>query len=100
MDRTTPGFDYAHVTADMQVAAGPGMLHSIVVNGPPDTDGVLTIYDSLTEAGDEIGIITFSIADAISQQVISLLYDINFETGLYFGYDGTLVQDLTVSYVA
>ena len=100
MNRIEPGFDYAHVISDTQVADGPGMLHAIVINGPPSADGVVTVYDSLTGAGVIIAILTISVADSISVQPISLLYDVDFSTGLYLDFDGALAVDLTVSYVA
>jgi len=50
------GWPYSHVTADTQVKAGKGILHSIVLNGLT-TAGDATIYDSLTEAGTVIGVL-------------------------------------------
>ncbi len=99
MDKTALPFKYAHVIADTQVSQGQGTLHVVVINGPPGTDGVVTIYDSLTAAGTIIAILTISIAASISVQPITLTYDVKYETGLYFDYDGSIVVDLTVSFV-
>ena len=89
------GWPYTHVTADAQVKAGPGVLHSVVLNGLT-TAGDVTIYDSLTEAGTVIAILHLDVTTSLSVQPITFLYDLKFTTGLYFGYDGALAADLTV----
>ncbi len=89
------GWPYTHVTADVQVKAGRGVLHSVVLNGLT-TAGDLTIYDSLTEGGTVIAILHIDVTTSISVQPITFLYDLKFTTGLYFGFDGSLVADLTV----
>ena len=99
MDKTALPFKPAHVISDTQVSAGQGTMHTVTINGAPGTDGVLTIYDSLTAAGTIIAILTISVAESISVQPISLLYDVEYETGLYFDFTGGLVVDLTVSYI-
>ena len=86
---------YTHVTADAQVKAGKGILHSIVLNGLT-TAGDLTLYDSLTEAGTVIAVLHLDVSTSISVQPITFLYDLKFSTGLYLGFDGTLVADFTV----
>ena len=91
------GYPYSHVTADAQVKAGPGILRRITVNGLT-TAGDCTIYDSLTETGTVIGILHLDPATSISVQPITLEYDARFATGLYLGFDATLVADLTVMY--
>ncbi|KKK79510.1 hypothetical protein LCGC14_2832750 [marine sediment metagenome] len=92
---TSFGWPYTHVTADVQVKAGKGVLHSVVLNGLT-TAGDLTIFDSLTEAGTVIAILHLDPTTSISVQPITFPYDLKFDTGLYFGYDATLVADLTV----
>ena len=89
------GWPYTHVTADVQVAAGKGILHSVVLNGLT-TAGDLTLYDSLTEAGTVIAVVHLDVTTSISVQPITFEYDLAFSTGLYFGYDGNLVADFTV----
>ncbi len=89
------GWPYTHVTADAQVKAGPGVLHSVVVNGLT-TAGDITLYDSLTEAGAVIAVLHLDVTTSISVQPIAFPYDLKFSTGLYVGYDGTAVADLTV----
>ncbi len=89
------GWPSTHVTEDTQVKAGPGVLHTVVVNGLT-TAGDCTIYDSLTEAGTVLAVLHLDVTTSISVQPITFTYDLKFSTGLYFGYDGALVADLTV----
>ena len=93
--KTDFGWPYTHVTADVQVKAGPGVMHSVVVNGLT-TAGDITIYDSLTETGTVIAVLHLDPTTSVSVQPITFLYDLAFTTGLYFGYDDTVAADLTV----
>lgn len=88
---------YKHVTADTPIRSGPGVLHTIVVNGIT-TAGDCTVYDNTVESGDIIAIIHLDKTFSVSVQPITLLYDIEFTTGLYLGFAGALAADLTVSY--
>lgn len=88
---------YAHVTADAQVKARQGVLHTVVVNGLT-TAGDLTLYDSLTEVAPVIAVIHLDPTTSISVQPITLTYDCEFTTGLYLGFDGALAADITVTY--
>ncbi len=90
-------WDYQHITADAQVREGQGVLHTVVINGLT-TAGDLTLYDSLTEAGTVIAVIHLDPTTSISIQPITLLYDCAFLTGLYAGFDATLVADITINY--
>ncbi len=99
MDRVALGYDYLHVNGDVQVSAGQGVLHTITICGGPDTDGIATVYDSLTGAGTIIAQLTISIADSISVQPITLTFDVAYKTGLYIDYTAGLVAILSVSFV-
>ena len=91
-------WEYAHVAADALIRTGQGVLHTIVVNGLT-TAGDATIYDNTAEAGVAIiGILHLDPTTSVSVQPITFLYDVEFKTGLYIGFDNTLVADLTVSY--
>ncbi len=84
---------YEHVTADTLVKDGEGFLYTITINRC-DTTGILTLYDNNEESGDVIAII-----DLPSPIVpCSLHYVVEFETGLYLGFDAALDADITVSY--
>jgi len=84
-------------TADGQVKAGAGRLHTITVaplTATP-TAGLLTVYDSLTETGTVL-YSEWIFATAPGHTVI---IDAPFATGLFIGYDGTLANvGVTASY--
>ena len=91
-------WEYAHVTGNTLVRTGQGVLHSIVLNGLT-TAGDATIYDNVEAAGTAIiGILHLATTTSVSVQPITLLYDVEFKTGLHIEFD-TLVADLTVSYM-
>jgi len=90
-------WNYAHVTADAQVSAGPCSLHSIVVNGLT-TAGDCIVYDSPDTGGDIIAVLHLDLTTSVSVQPIPFIYDVKCKNGLYLEFDGTLVADLTVSY--
>lgn len=84
-------------TADGQVKAGAGFIHTITIAGltATPTAGLLTIYDSLTEAN------TVLYSEWVFATVVghSVLLDIPFGTGCYVGFDATLANvQVTVSY--
>ena len=91
--RETIVYDYAHVTGDALVKDGRGVLHTVTIN-QCGTAGTLTIYDNDTEAVPIIA----AIAIPINALPVTLRYDLEFDEGLYLGFDATLVADLTVSY--
>ena len=88
---------YAHVVADAQVSAGPCVLHAITINGFT-TIGDCIVYDNPAAAGNVIAVLHLDTTASVSLQPITLLYDAECLTGLYFDYDATLAADLTVSY--
>jgi len=91
-------WEYKHCTVDTLVRTGKGVLHTIVVNGLT-TAGDATIYDNTAEAGANIiGILHLDPTTSLSVQPITLIYDCEFTTGLYIGFDGTLEADLTITY--
>lgn len=84
-------------TADGQVKAGAGFIHSIAVAGltATPTAGLLTVYDSLTEAN------TIIYSEWVFATVVghSIILDVPFATGCYVGFDATLANvQVTVSY--
>lgn len=84
-------------TADDQVKAGAGYLHTVTIapTTATPTAGLLTIYDSLTEANT----ILYSEWVFATAPGHTITLDIPFGTGLYVGYDGTLTNvSVTVSY--
>jgi len=92
------GWQGTHVTADQLVKTGPGVLHSIIVNGLT-TDGLVTIRDAVAAgAGTIIGILNLATTGSKAIAPVTLNYDIKFSTGLFIDYDATAVADLTVAH--
>jgi len=91
-------FDWAHITATVQVKSGPGMLHSITINrGDPAVARFLTVYDGVGVTTDIIANIVLDTAVFVIPQ--TLIYDCGFLTGLYVAFDGAVtLADLTISY--
>lgn len=90
-------FRYARKTADGQVKAGSGFLHTITIapTTATPTAGLLTIYDSLTEANT----IIYSEWVFATTPGHTIILNVPFTTGLYIGYDATLANaSVTVSY--
>ncbi len=93
-----PGpFSLGRVTADGQIKAGAGFIHTVSISGltATPTAGLLTLYDSLTETG------TVIYAEWVFATVVghSVVLDVPFATGLYVGYDASLANAaVTISY--
>lgn len=90
-------FKYSRKTADGQVKAGAGLVHSVSIapTTATPTAGLLTIYDSLTEANT----IIYSEWVFATTPGHTIVLDANFEIGLYVSYDATLANvSCTVAY--
>lgn len=87
---------FSRKTADGQVKAGGGYLHTVTFSATGVvTAGVITLYDSLTETGTVIW--SGNIPAGITPFTIML--NVQFATGLFVGYDGTIANvATTVSY--
>jgi hypothetical protein len=85
---------YADITTNTntQVKTGPGFLHTIMISNPGSAE-ILTIFDGASCAGTKIG--TTSALAAVQE---SLLYDVQFFTGLCITSAGTTAGDFTVSF--
>lgn len=91
-------FSYSRNTADGQVKATAGFLHSVIVTptAATSTAGVITIYDSAAESGTVI--LTVNIATNNATNYVFPL-DVVCGTGIYIGYDGTVTNHaVTVAY--
>ena len=88
------GFGYFNITGTNTyvLKTGSGKLHSITFNKPVAT-GVVLIYNNSAGEGTLIGTITVP----ANPQPSTLLYDIDFESGLTIVVT-TAAQDITVSY--
>lgn len=89
--------DYKNITADALIKDSPGVIHTITINSVT-TGGVLTLYDSITEASPAVAAISIVTRAAGSQVPVSLLYDVKCNTGIYAGFDATLAANITISY--
>ncbi len=90
-------FTGAHVTADTQVKAGAGFLHTLTFaqTDAAPTAGSIIVYDSLTETGTILFSQTFT-TDVFKAH--SVIIDCTFATGLYVGFTTTADVGCTVSY--
>jgi hypothetical protein len=87
-------YAFSHITADAQVKAAYGRLHTVTINSCA-TAGTLTLYDNTAESGTVIA----AIAIPITPTPFTLTFDVRFSTGLYAGFDATLAADVTISYI-
>jgi hypothetical protein len=97
---TDKPWKYKHCAADTQVSDHKGVLHSVTINGPATTAGKITLYDNTAESGTDIIAILSVGLKTESQGITCLIFDCEFSTGLYVGFDGTIVgADITVTYI-
>lgn len=85
-------YSYSRKTADGQVKAGPGFVHTVTFSATGAvTAGAIALYDSLTGAGTLIwtGIIQAGL------NPVTITLDCEFATGLYVAYDGTIANVAT-----
>lgn len=74
------------------IKTGRGQLGEVTINTKGATSNLLTLYDGLSTAGTVIAIIDTTIA------VGTFLYDVRFETGLYYVLAAGTAADLTIGY--
>jgi len=80
-------------TADALIKTGAGVLHAVVCNSDAAaTAGSFTIYDNTAESGTQIHTITFG---ASLYPPTTMVFDVAFTTGLFFGF--TTTADVTCS---
>lgn len=90
-------YSYSRKTADGQVKASAGFVHTVTVSPltATPTTGLLTIYDNTAESGTAIYTEWIFATDV--GHTITL--DVQCATGIYVGYDATLANvAVTVSY--
>jgi len=87
----------AVLVADAQVKAGAGFLHTITFsqNDAAPTAGTLIVYDSLTETGTILFNHTFT---TLVFNPFSIILDVSFATGLYFGFTTTADVNVVCSF--
>lgn len=90
-------FLYSRKTADGQVKASAGFVHTVTISPTTATPtaGLLTIYDNTAESGT----IIFSEWVAATTPAHTVILNVTAGTGIYVGYDATLANvSCTVSY--
>lgn len=94
-------WEYKHCTDDIQVKGSPGVLHAVVINHCDAGAVNVTIYDNTAGSGDVIAVIDLDIGNGKTHYVppVTLLYDVEFKTGLYAAFSGQPSgADITVTY--
>lgn len=87
---TMPNYSYSSKTADGQVKASSGVLHSISVacTTATATAGLLTVYDNTAESGTAVWS-EWVFATDVGHTII---LDVACATGIYLGFDATLAS--------
>lgn len=77
-------------TTEGQVKAGAGFIHTLTISPlvAVPTAGLLTVYDSLTEANT----VLYSEWVFATAPGHTIILDVPFATGLFIGFDGTLAN--------
>jgi hypothetical protein len=94
-----PSYKYSPVAAaDVQVKAGPGLLHSVTFscNDAAPTAGSIIIYDSLTETGIQVFNHTFTTTPFMP---FTLIFDYEITIGIYIGFTTTADVNVSVGYL-
>lgn len=94
-----PRYTYSAVaTADVQIKASPGILHSVTFspNDAVPTAGSIIIYDSLTEANTQV--FNWNIA-ATAFLPFTVILDYNMLTGIYIGFTTTADVNVSCAYL-
>lgn len=95
----SPRYSYSAVaTADVQVKASAGLLHSVTIscNDAAPTAGSLIIYDNTAESGTQVFNHTFTTTPFAPFTVI---LDYTMATGIYLGFTTTADVNVSVAYI-
>jgi len=98
--QTMPAYTYSAVaTADVQVLAGAGVLHSVTFscNDAAPTAGSIIIYDSLTETSTVVFNHTFTTTPFMPFTVV---LDYIMLTGIYIGFTTTADVNVSCAFIA
>lgn len=84
------------ITADTQIKASAGVLHSLVcASDAAATAGSIVLYDNTAESGTVIYRLTLGTG---FYPPSTMMFDVEFSTGLYIGFTTTADVNCTVSY--
>lgn len=95
-------FPFQHLIASAQIRTGKGVLHSVVINRPDTLAGSNVALHDVADVGDIAAanmIATIIMDDAFYVIPTTLVYDLEYTTGLYALFSvGMTIGDLTVTY--
>lgn len=95
----TPAYRSSGVlTADAQVKASPGLLHSLTFscNDAAPTAGSIIVYDNTAESGTQVFNHTFTTTPFAPFTVV---LDVEMTTGIYVGFTTVNDVNVTVAYL-
>lgn len=92
-------FEKTNITdTDTIVLAGPGVLHTVVLNGVTVV-GDIVIYDGVDATGTVIATLNVRSAVSVSYQGTTFLYDCKIVTGIFVDVEtSTFAGNITVTY--
>jgi hypothetical protein len=87
--------NYTHLNANgtTTIKSGAGGLHTVTVNVKGGTGSTVTVYDNTTASGTIIAVID------PTQNLVTMVYDITFLTGLTVVLGGGTAPDITISWM-
>jgi hypothetical protein len=90
----TGALNYSHQNAlgTTTVKSGAGLLHSLTINTKGATSNIATLYDNTSGSGTVIAVVD------LTSQILTLLFDVGFNTGLTVVISGGTSGDITISY--
>ena len=92
-------WDYAHVITDVIVHTGQCVLHAVVINRCDTGVTSATVYDGVDNTGDVIAIIDVDNGKTHYVPPVTLLYDVQCETGIFVEFSQQNAEaDLTVTH--
>jgi hypothetical protein len=94
MSAPAGGIKYTHLAAlaTTTIKSGEGILHSVAINTKGATANTLTLYDNTAASGTIIAVID------TTSQIQTLLYDLQFTTGLTAVVAAGTAADITISW--
>ena len=91
----TGALNYSHLNANgtTTIKSGAGWLHTITINIKGESGNTVTVYDNTTSSGTVIAVID------PTQNLVTLSFDVAFQTGLTLVLASGTAPDITVSYL-
>ena len=94
--KTEQRFKYKVLSADGQIKAGPGFVHTMTfTSDAAATAGTIILYDSLSETGTAV--FTYTVPASYIAP-FTIILDVEMATGIYLGFTTTADVVVTTSY--